>query len=54
MPLKAISELLGREQLFFSLLEFKMQIEFNATKRTLQGTGASRRLRVAGSVPAII
>ncbi len=31
-----------------------MQIEFNATKRTLQGTGASRRLRVAGSVPAII
>ena len=31
-----------------------MQIEFNAKKRDAQGTGASRRLRTAGSVPAII
>lgn len=31
-----------------------MQIEFNATKRTLQGTGASRRLRRTGKVPGIV
>ncbi len=31
-----------------------MQIEFNATKRELQGTSASRRLRRAGRVPGII
>ena len=31
-----------------------MQIEFKATKRDAQGTGASRRLRHAGQVPGII
>ena len=31
-----------------------MQIEFKATKRELQGTGASRRLRRAGQLPGII
>ncbi len=31
-----------------------MKIEFNANKRTLQGTGASRRLRRAGKVPGIL
>lgn len=31
-----------------------MQIEINATKRTLQGKGASRRLRNSGKVPGII
>lgn len=31
-----------------------MLIEFNAQKRTLQGTGASRRLRRAGRVPGVI
>jgi large subunit ribosomal protein L25 len=31
-----------------------MQIEFNATKRTAQGTGASRRLRRASRVPGIL
>ena len=31
-----------------------MLIEFNAQKRTLQGTGASRRLRRAGRVPGIV
>ena len=31
-----------------------MQIEFNATKRAAQGTGASRRLRHAGRVPGIL
>jgi len=31
-----------------------MQIEFNATKRDAQGTGASRRLRRAGRVPGIL
>jgi len=31
-----------------------MKIEVNATKRTAQGTGASRRLRNAGRVPGIL
>ena len=31
-----------------------MEIEFNATKRVTQGTGASRRLRRAGRVPGIL
>jgi large subunit ribosomal protein L25 len=31
-----------------------MQIEFNATKRVEQGTGASRRLRRTGRVPGIL
>jgi large subunit ribosomal protein L25 len=31
-----------------------MQIEFNAQVRTLQGTGASRRLRKAGRVPGVV
>ena len=31
-----------------------MRIEFNAQKRTLQGTGASRRLRHSGRVPGIL
>ena len=31
-----------------------MQIEFKATKRVEQGTGASRRLRRAGQIPGII
>ncbi len=31
-----------------------MQIEISATARTLQGTGASRRLRIAGRVPGIV
>ena len=31
-----------------------MQIEINANNRTLQGKGASRRLRIAGKVPAVI
>ncbi|MBA3902190.1 MAG: 50S ribosomal protein L25 [Rhodocyclaceae bacterium] len=31
-----------------------MKIEFSANKRVLQGTGASRRLRRAGKVPAIL
>ncbi len=31
-----------------------MTIEFNASKRELQGTGASRRLRRAGRVPGIL
>ena len=29
-------------------------MKFVATERTLQGTGASRRLRVAGKVPGIV
>src|ERR1035437_3435530 len=32
----------------------KMQLEFNAQSRTLQGTGASRRLRKAGRVPGVV
>jgi large subunit ribosomal protein L25 len=31
-----------------------MQIEISASKRTLQGKGASRRLRSSGSVPGVI
>ena len=31
-----------------------MQYEFNAQPRTLQGTGASRRLRKAGRVPGVV
>ena len=31
-----------------------MQIEISANKRTLQGKGASRRLRNSGKVPGII
>ncbi|TRZ64082.1 MAG: 50S ribosomal protein L25/general stress protein Ctc [Rhodocyclaceae bacterium] len=31
-----------------------MHIEFNAQARTLQGTGASRRLRKAGRVPGVV
>ena len=31
-----------------------MSIEFKATKRVLQGSGASRRLRLAGQVPGIV
>ncbi|SDW47160.1 50S ribosomal protein L25/general stress protein Ctc [Nitrosomonas communis] len=31
-----------------------MQIEIDANKRTLQGKGASRRLRVEGKVPGVI
>ena len=31
-----------------------MQFELNASKRTLQGSGASRRLRRANRVPAIV
>ncbi|MDX5445694.1 MAG: 50S ribosomal protein L25, partial [Zoogloeaceae bacterium] len=31
-----------------------MNIEFKATKRVDQGTGASRRLRRAGQLPGII
>lgn len=31
-----------------------MKIEFNATQRSAQGTGASRRLRRAGRVPGIL
>ncbi len=31
-----------------------MSIEFNATKRTVQGTGASRRLRNAGRFPGVV
>ena len=31
-----------------------MQIEISAKKRTLQGKGASRRLRGSGTVPGII
>ncbi|MDR2240678.1 MAG: 50S ribosomal protein L25/general stress protein Ctc [Zoogloeaceae bacterium] len=31
-----------------------MKIEFNASKRELQGTGASRRLRRTGKVPGIL
>ena len=31
-----------------------MQFEINASKRTLQGSGASRRLRRANKVPAIV
>ena len=31
-----------------------MQFELNASKRTLQGSGASRRLRRADKVPGII
>lgn len=31
-----------------------MKFELNATARTLQGSGASRRLRHAGKVPAIV
>ncbi|MEY4261792.1 MAG: ribosomal protein, partial [Pseudomonadota bacterium] len=31
-----------------------MKIEINATKRGVKGTGASRRLRHAGSVPGIL
>ena len=31
-----------------------MSIEFKATKRVLQGSGASRRLRIAGQVPGIV
>ena len=38
----------------FSTLEFVMAIEINVTKRDVQGTGASRRLRHAGRVPGVI
>ena len=31
-----------------------MQLEFNAQSRTLQGTGASRRLRKTGRIPGIV
>ncbi|MDP1557391.1 MAG: 50S ribosomal protein L25/general stress protein Ctc [Nitrosomonas sp.] len=31
-----------------------MQIEITANKRTLQGKGASRRLRISGKVPGVI
>ena len=31
-----------------------MQFELNAQQRTLQGSGASRRLRRAGKVPGIV
>ncbi|MDN5882253.1 MAG: 50S ribosomal protein L25, partial [Nitrosospira sp.] len=31
-----------------------MQIEIGASKRTLQGKGASRRLRGSGKVPGVI
>ena len=31
-----------------------MQIEISANNRTLQGKGASRRLRVCGKLPGII
>ena len=31
-----------------------MQFELNASKRTLQGSGASRRLRRAGKVPGVV
>jgi large subunit ribosomal protein L25 len=31
-----------------------MSYEITATKRVLQGTGASRRLRNAGGIPAVI
>ncbi len=31
-----------------------MQMDFNAQPRTLQGTGASRRLRKAGRVPGVV
>ena len=31
-----------------------MSIEFNATKRSVQGTGASRRLRNAGRFPGVV
>jgi large subunit ribosomal protein L25 len=31
-----------------------MKIEFSASARTLQGTGASRRLRISGRVPGIL
>ena len=31
-----------------------MLLEFNAQKRSLQGTGASRRLRKAGRVPGVV
>jgi large subunit ribosomal protein L25 len=34
--------------------EVKMTITFNATTRKTQGTGASRRLRKAGSVPGVV
>ena len=37
-----------------SFVETKMKIEFTAFPRTLQGTGASRRLRGAGKVPGIV
>jgi large subunit ribosomal protein L25 len=35
-------------------LESKMQIEVNATSRTMHGTGASRRMRRDGRVPGIL
>ena len=31
-----------------------MKIEISASKRKVQGTGASRRLRLAGRVPGIV
>ena len=31
-----------------------MKIEFTAFPRTAQGTGASRRMRIAGKVPGIV
>jgi large subunit ribosomal protein L25 len=31
-----------------------MTIEINAVKRDVKGTGASRRLRRAGSVPGVV
>lgn len=31
-----------------------MQMEISASKRTLQGKGASRRLRGSGKVPGVI
>jgi large subunit ribosomal protein L25 len=36
------------------IVETVMKIEFNAFPRTLQGTGASRRLRGGGKVPGIV
>jgi large subunit ribosomal protein L25 len=36
------------------IVETEMKMEFTAFPRTLQGTGASRRLRGAGKVPGIV
>ncbi|MHB8166212.1 MAG: hypothetical protein ACYDDT_05490, partial [Sulfuricella sp.] len=39
---------------YFNFRSFNMKIEISATPRTLQGTGASRRLRRTGRIPAVI